>query len=424
MPALRRILIAGLCGFYLTATAGPVETNSVLSDGYQAIIGGDIAELNPWVVALVFNSDSDEFSISQLQFCGAVVIDPLWALTAAHCVFERDPNTFSLASGSGDLDDSDIELLDIERVVSHPFYGGQVNDVALLRLKTPTEIPPIELLDAANDEATIDMIGTVYGWGITDVTEELCEIQFDDSSVDKNSFTCVTLDLDARLREKQARLLRSDVSILSPQTCADTVTKAFQDIAEPGDPIDISSILALVALDSVFCTKDLTEISNACYGDSGGPLIANIKGDVFLVGIVSAGLTVADCDPAQSTVLFTRVSYFEGYIDDVMGRNPALDFDSLCPAAPELSVRYTPTKTENIMVTLDWTEEGGEIGYLIHYSEYPEPSDTIEVVELPADQSEISIEFAPEQKIYLAVQAFNANCNSGLSNLISVVPEA
>lgn len=417
--ALRLSLIAALWGLYLpAATTAPVDTVSASGDRYQAIIGGGIAELSPWVVALVF--DADQGAVSQRQFCGAVVIDPLWVLTAAHCVFERDPDTFSLASGSGDLDDDDIELLDIERVVNHPFYAGRVNDLALLRLKKPTEISPIKILDAAKDEAAEDVIGTVYGWGRTDDTEQLCEIDFDDSSVDEKLFKCVTFDLNARLRERQAQLLRVDLSILSQQACANAVSSVLEGIAEP---IQINSALALVALDSVLCVKDQEETSTTCFGDSGGPLIANIEGEVFLVGIVSGSLTLTGCDPAQSVAVFTRASYFEGYIDDVMGRNPALDFGSLCPQAPELSVRYSPTETDNILVTLDWTEQGGETGYLVHYSEYPELSDTIDVVELPSNQSEISIEFIPEQKVYLAVQAFNANCNSGLSNLISVVPE-
>lgn len=52
------------------------------------IVGGTKAEINrwPWQAMLLYNNCT--------QFCGGTLVDPLWVVTAAHCIVDLTRHQF------------------------------------------------------------------------------------------------------------------------------------------------------------------------------------------------------------------------------------------------------------------------------------------------------------------------------------------
>ncbi|MEX0902602.1 MAG: serine protease [Pseudohongiellaceae bacterium] len=420
-PALPLSLLLSLvCG---SAIAKIPVAGEYIHEDRQEIINGDYTVYEPWMMALVFNIDSDEYSPSQLQFCGGTLISSQWVLTAAHCVLRNSAEDLALAAGSNNLDSGDIELLKVERIVLHPFYDGGANDIALLKLTEPTEdYTPIELFEAGQESLLIDQLAAAYGWGMTDTSGPECTLNFSDPDVDESEYTCSLIDSESLSRPQQVNLLKTDLTILSPADCEAQIEIILESLGIASDGDETAADGDNANEDSIICTEDIQEASGACFGDSGGPLIAHVNGQQFLVGVVSGGITVGDCNPDEGIGLFTRTSYFLDFIDDVIGRNEALDFDSLCPDTPTLAVEYAEGNNDLILTTLSWDGATDVTKYLFHYASYPDPEGQIVLLEVEAGVNELSVELRPDETLYVSVQAFNAYCNSGLSNLVPVVP--
>lgn len=70
-----------------------------------------------------------------------------------------------------------------------------------------------------------------------------------------------------------------------------------------------------------FCTKPGVE--NTCEGDSGGPLqtVDDLRVST-IIGITSSGF---DCDNDFTPAVYTKVSYFLNWIEDIVWPNSELD---------------------------------------------------------------------------------------------------
>ena len=81
-----------ICPFHFFTHAG----NCGLRPPSQArIVGGTEASVNswPWQAMLLKYQD-------RTQFCGGTLIDPLWVITAAHCVIDKSPSRLFVRYGS------------------------------------------------------------------------------------------------------------------------------------------------------------------------------------------------------------------------------------------------------------------------------------------------------------------------------------
>ena len=105
------------------------------ADYTPTVIGGEDAEDGeyPWMAALVYREHT---RVSEAQFCGGVLIDSNWILTAAHFVRDQDLDDFIVAIGDEDLDDAP-RLIAPRLELIHP---SSISATCLRALKTVSKM--------------------------------------------------------------------------------------------------------------------------------------------------------------------------------------------------------------------------------------------------------------------------------------------
>ncbi|CAN0190698.1 unnamed protein product [Lampetra fluviatilis] len=164
-------VIRGLHGTAAAAGSARVLVDPLL--GLSRVVGGTEAAQRawPWQGSVQYGQGG--------HYCGATLIHPHWAITAAHCDVSAASDTLVL--GLNDLRErgGDGQRLQVARVVTHPGYGGMPpqNDLALLQLATPAHID--EVYPDQLQQATLPLIGNEEcrkRWGLEAVVtaENVC----------------------------------------------------------------------------------------------------------------------------------------------------------------------------------------------------------------------------------------------------------
>ena len=255
--------------------------------------------------------------------CGATMIAPEWALTAAHCVenarieangraaqyLEGDNGqmtrfgTLAVAAGLGDLTVvPKYTVFAVRRIVIHPGYRRsapeQGNDIALLRIAGSWDGPlmPLDGLTAnAGDlmQPYADIVAAGYG--------KLGETAQGQEGVARGG---------RHVRAPSLILQEGYVPVVDTGVCnsqiRDRINEAGLAAAYPGLVIDgVTQLCAGIGG------------SDACQGDSGGPLvIRKSSGSAVQAGVVSWGM---GCAREESPGVYMRVSAFAPWISAVTG---------------------------------------------------------------------------------------------------------
>ncbi|KAK4472080.1 hypothetical protein MN116_005451 [Schistosoma mekongi] len=286
---------------------------------YKRIIGGHSVPRGtyPWAASIQakrITSWSTLVTGAEQHYCGAALIRPDWIITAAHCLYDRgdddeiisylNPEMWHVRMATEKLSPGILErfkgalnrlfnsifgqvkpqtFYHVEKIFHHLNYepGNLEYDIALFKLKeTPVlwKINHLDLIELPDKNVGKEWPRTnqkciAAGWG------------------------CSFVDGPPTLKIQAVEL-----PVLQPETCI-SMYSAYINLTDEHE----------------FCAGYHNFGKGVCPGDSGGPLVCeDSNGDYKLAGIVSATHSKL---PADYPAIFTRVSYFTKWINDVIKEN-------------------------------------------------------------------------------------------------------
>lgn len=262
-----------LCALALALVATPLSTQRAAAENAHARIinGQPTAGAWPWMVSI----GAAGVSPGRGHFCGGTLIDSRFVLTAAHCVFDvaATPESIQLMIGRTRITDESGVIVPADGVIIHPGFNPEtlLNDIALVRLAQPVSgFTPLPLLSAEEEQQLApDVRARLLGWGTTDANYPI----------------------------RPTTLHEANIPVISSEQCQDRL----------GIDFDPTSMLCAGVLSSA---PERGDGIDACYGDSGGPLMVETAGGWRLIGLTSWGLS---CASDRFWGVYTRASTFRGW---------------------------------------------------------------------------------------------------------------
>ncbi|XP_052890735.1 CLIP domain-containing serine protease B4-like [Anopheles moucheti] len=244
------------------------------------ILGGQLTEIDefPWTALIQFQKPDGSFGFH----CGGSLINERYVVTAAHCIYTDSEHRVRLGEWDlsttndcheGFCSEAPIDL-DIEKIVVHRNYNqfdGFKNDIALIRFTRPVKysetVRPIclPLSESLRNRNHVGLPSYAAGWGKTK-TAAASEVK-----------------------------LKVEMNVTSLQECA----RAYQH---------------RVSLKTTHMCAGGVRGKDTCSGDSGGPLMRQIAGVWYLIGVVSFGQQ--KCGIAGVPGVYTNVAEYVDWIRD------------------------------------------------------------------------------------------------------------
>lgn len=271
------IFITFLLGFVFCHDDNKIDETS----NRGKIVGGMDAEENeyPFIASLTKRGR---------HFCGASIVNERFLLTAGHCLCSgtnkiMKPSSFKAMIGmhrqplSFKSDFIVPYQVSVKSIIVHPKYvcSDVQNDIALLELMEPLTLTKDQSCDlpassssiTENDNHPVTVMG--WGWDHEDVT----------------------------LGNKPEILQKAHITVISNEQCQ----KSYQANNKEN-----------VISPTQMCAGRMQGGVDACWADSGGPLIDQNR---VLIGIVSTGV---GCGRAGLPGIYTRVSKYIDWINDIV----------------------------------------------------------------------------------------------------------
>ena len=244
------------------------------------IVGGSSASVAtyPWQAAVVFSPAKFGGNAHNRQFCGGSLLTSRIVITAAHCVFDTDPDCGLFCSvQQSHLDPDDVDAVLGRSTLSDTSQGAEQQVIGV----TYRSSYSISSGGAPNDDVGYLVLGSASGQQPIKIAGADEGALWDAGSPADISGWGTTIDSPGAPTQDTLRAGR--VPIQSDQTCASTYPAyfhAFNMLCAGGGGVD------------------------TCTGDSGGPLEAPLLGGGYrLVGITSWGIGCG-----RSPGVYTRVA--------------------------------------------------------------------------------------------------------------------
>ena len=193
---------------------------------HEYVVGGQESSPNsfPWIVALLDNYG--------FNFCGASLIRPNLAITAAHCVHNKKPEQIQAIVGYNDLD---LALLfnrvsKVTAIKIHPMFvhAEWAHDIALLKLASSSPRSNLEPICLPSRGLRTFQNLIVAGWGRTStsplalkphklrevhlpqVDQSVCEAAWSENRVGSNQLCAGTAGKDSCTYDSGSPLMSTD----------------------------------------------------------------------------------------------------------------------------------------------------------------------------------------------------------------------
>lgn len=243
------------------------------------IIGGEATDAGvwPWQLSLEVYDGA-----TRTLICGAALINPSWAITAARCVYTQSYQVIAMAGVYDRTDpiNEEVQLrtIDADQIFTYPGFNPSnfANDIALIKFNEPYNLNIVGIkpicLPPTNATSYIQNPNCfVTGWGVTEVG---------------GSFSNT--------------LLRAGIDVIGDVNCG--------------------LLFDRVLLESEVCGYDqVSHSTGPCQGDYGAPLSCLVDANFFLAGVVS--IVDDNCD-GRIPQVFTDVPVFLDWILGVISPPP------------------------------------------------------------------------------------------------------
>ncbi|KMQ96719.1 serine protease easter [Lasius niger] len=262
------------------------------SSNSDRIIGGKNASLGayPWIARIGYGKPGAYNALSYR--CGGTLINPLYVVTAAHCVVNL-PENFKV-SGIRLGEHNTLTDLDCEReycaepvqdfspklIIAHKDYNKPAfkNDIALIRLDQPVVynefVMPICMM--SGELLVKDFVGEtaeVAGWGIYDINDP----------------------------QPSTILQTIKLPVVEMDRCLQSALSNFAEMSEQ-QQMCVGGVIG----------------QDSCGGDSGGPLmkVQSLNGPprYYLIGVVSFGAKA--CGASKIPAIYSKVAAYTIWILD------------------------------------------------------------------------------------------------------------